>query len=254
MKRVLLSISLVICWHMDIHAALIKLRSKKNLMPSTPFHQVEAPKPKTIRPLILLNPAGDATRPGRRMVEGYERGLTLQFAEKLQSALADRFGIRPLLTRNAGEEVVDLQNASFANRLNADLYLSVHCHRSAEIKPTLSLYYLMYNQLIDDAAPLAQDYAFIPLNQAHYRKIKHARSLATQMSYTLRSEPHARLLDCRGAYGIPFKPLKGILAPGIGIELGLCREDQWASLIEPILDSLVSVIEELKEGLKADSA
>ena len=41
--------------------------------------------------LVMINPDGDVKKVGRKLVEMYERGVTLQFAEQLQKALQAKY-------------------------------------------------------------------------------------------------------------------------------------------------------------------
>ena len=67
----------------------------------------------------MLDPAGDAQNPGRTIDDNFERGITLQFAEKLKEMLQEKFPtIRVVLSRTPGESLQPLQNANFANRLS----------------------------------------------------------------------------------------------------------------------------------------
>src|SRR3990172_8684717 len=75
---------------------------------------------------IMLDPAGDAKNPGRKLDDSFERGITLQFSETLKQKLESLFpSIRVVLTRLPGETVQLLQNANFANRLDVNFYLSI---------------------------------------------------------------------------------------------------------------------------------
>lgn len=91
---------------------------------------------------LMLDPAGDAQYPGRIIEDCFERGITLQFVEQLQVIITERFpSVRVVLTRFPGETRQPLQNANFANRLDVDLYISIHCYPESKPKSQLYLYY-----------------------------------------------------------------------------------------------------------------
>ncbi len=189
--------------------------------------------------LVMIDPAGHAKNVGRRLVEGYERGETFKFAEKLQQELQDKYQVRAVLTRFAGEEIVDLQNASFANRLNVDFYLSLHIYRQEQVKPKIFMYHLVYDPMVDLARRIFDPTSFIPIHQAHFRGIHKTRFYAQQMKDILVMPYNQKRFDFYGYYGIPFKSLCGVFAPSLAIEVGICKEDQWKSLIDPLVESLV---------------
>ena len=188
--------------------------------------------------LIMIDPAGHAKNVGRKLVEGYERAQTFKFAQGLQKGLQDKYGFRVIITRYPGEEIVDLQNASFANRLNVDFYINLNIYRQDSVKPKIFMYHLVYNSMVDLARRTFEPYAFMPINQAHFANIHTTRSYA---EYTKKSmiQPHyQRWFDFYGLYGVPFKPLAGIAAPAIAIEVGICQEDKWQIFIDPLVESL----------------
>ena len=76
---------------------------------------------------IMLDPAGDAKHTGRQIDDNLERGISLQFTEKLKQTLEKQHPeIHVVLSRFPGETIYHLQNANFANRLEVDFYLSIH--------------------------------------------------------------------------------------------------------------------------------
>ena len=188
--------------------------------------------------LVMINPAGDRSNPGRRIADGYERGVTLSMAEQLQKKLADRYGVRVVLTRGAGEDVLELQGASFANRMNTDFFLSLHVYNQEEPKPTVSLYHLVYNPLIDLGAHQFVPFTFVPLHQAHFANSLQVRLFGSKMKDVLAEQQGKKVLDVCGLFGIPFRPLCGILAPALALEVGLSYEDQWKNILPVLVDSM----------------
>lgn len=190
--------------------------------------------------VMMINPAGHAKNVGRKLIFGeYERTVSYDFAEKLQQALKDKYGVRTVLTRFVGEEIVDpLQNASFANRLGVDFYLSLHFYGEESVKPKIFIYSLVYNPMMDLARRTFDLPFFIPVHQAHFGNIYRSKDLSKKMKEILTLPQYQKLFDCYGPFGIPIKPLCGILAPAITIEIGLHQESAIKTLIEPIVESL----------------
>lgn len=191
----------------------------------------------------MIDPAGDAQHTGRKLDDNFERGISLQIAEKLKTILEERFdNVKIILSRLPGESASYLQHASFANRLNVDFYLSIHCYHEKETKPCLYLYQFSYG---DNFITKQFDLALIPYDQAHLANSATTTSFAVAMQDILGSNAHANSYTTKGIFKIPFKPLIGIKAPAIGLELGLKNKDDWHDYLEPIAASFAPIIEKL---------
>ena len=191
---------------------------------------------------IMLAPAGDAKHTGRQIEDSLERGITLQFAEGLKEKLEELYpNIRVILTRFPGETIHPLQNANFANRLSVDFYLSLHCFPETETKPRMFLYYFSYGDEFVTAPP---QLCFCPYDQAHRINGKITRTWAKTMAKSLQADEFKRLFFFHGVCGLPFKPLIGIKAPALALEVGLKHKTDWQQYVEPIAKSLEGVIQE----------
>lgn len=186
----------------------------------------------------MISPAGDRSNLGRRIVDGYERGVTMSMAEELQKKLIERYGIRVVLTRNPGEDVLELQASSFANRMNTDFFLSLHVYSQEEPKPTVSLYHLVYNSLVDVGVHRLDPFAFVSLHQAHFANSLKTCLFGSKMKDVLDGIKNKKILDVHGMFGIPFRPLCGILSPAIALEVGLSHENQWENILPSLVDSM----------------
>lgn len=190
---------------------------------------------------IMLDPAGDAQYPGRIIDDCFERGITLQLAEQLSSVIAQRFpAIRVAITRQPGETRQPLQNASFANRLDADLYISIHCYPESKPKSQLYLYSFCYN---DPFASKPSPYAMCPYDKAYLYGAQTTKKWSDLIAHTLRDGQYAHLMIFHGVYALPFAPLIGIKKPAIAFEIGLKQKDSWKQFIEPIIASLTPIFE-----------
>jgi len=196
--------------------------------------------------LIMINPAGDSKVVGRRLADGYERAETFKFAERLQQSIQSNLSdIKVVLTRAPGEEIVPLQNASFANRLNVDLFLSIHIYHDEDLeKPKVSLIQLIFNKLSDFTRRSdGNSSVFVPVAKAHQKNIYRTKDIVNSMHSMLSRSDYQKIIDLDEVLNIPFKPLIGITAPAIGIEIGLKNDSQWELCIEPIMESLKKIIE-----------
>ncbi len=191
----------------------------------------------------MIDPAGDAQHTGRKLDDHFERGITLQIAEKLKINLEERFNnVKIILSRAPGQAASYLQHASFANRLNVDFFLSIHCYREKATKSNLYVYQFSYG---DDFVTKKFDLALIPYDQAHLANIRTTNDLALAMHDVLNCHVYSHRYITQGVFKIPFKPLIGIKAPAIGIEFGLKDKTDWHEYLEPIQASLVPIIEKL---------
>ena len=191
---------------------------------------------------LMLDPAGDAKNPGRKLDDSFERGITLQFAEQLKHELELLFpSIRIVLTRLPGETLQPLQNANFANRLDVDFYLSIHFYQERETKPNLYLYHFSYN---DEFITRWFDLAFYPFDKAHLCNKQITCNWGSMMNATLSSDTYKKQFDCKGLYKLPFWPLIGIKAPAIALEAGLKNNQDWHTYIEPLVSALKPIIQQ----------
>jgi N-acetylmuramoyl-L-alanine amidase len=190
---------------------------------------------------LMLDPAGDAQYPGRIIEDSFERGITLQCVEELQTIISKRFpSVRVVITRLPGETRQPLQHANFANRLDVDLFISIHCYPESKPKSQLYLYYYSCN---DTFIAQPSPYGLYPYDKAHLLSLKTTKSWGATMEQILRSPEYSNLFMVRGLYTIPFAPLIGIKKPAIALEIGLKHKDSWKQFIEPIVASITPLLE-----------
>src|SRR5205807_2641706 len=130
-----------------------------------PFQEIK--KPFT----IMLNPAGDAKDAGRSLNDSFERGITLQFCQELKKEIENNYkSVRVVLTRIPGETIEPLLNANFSNRLNADLFLSIHFYKENAVSPKIFLYNYINKPLF--CLPKIDDLYFYQYDDAYLINIK----------------------------------------------------------------------------------
>jgi len=192
--------------------------------------------------IVVIDPFGDAKRTGRRIADSFERGLTLQCAEKIKEFIEQQVPhIKVVITRMPGDIVYDLQNASLANRIDADLFINLNFYYTQETKPTVSLYQFSYG---NDFAACSQGLVFNTYDQA-YRINKGETDMMCQAFKTVLSQQHYQsLFTVAGVYSLPIKHLIGIVAPSIAIEAGLKHKELWLSYVEPIAHTIIAMADE----------
>lgn len=192
---------------------------------------------------IMLDPSGDAKNTGRIIDDTFERGLTLQYAQELQKQLEAQLpATRIILTRFPGESLEPLQNATFANRLNTDLYISINFYQETKNISQLFLYYCMYNPITDFWKKKNDTLNFYPYNQAHRSALDTSYYYANVLEKQLPAFSKSSHAVINAKMGIPFAPLIGVQAPAIGIEIGLIQKNDWHNFIAPVAHEILRII------------
>lgn len=193
--------------------------------------------------VIIIDPAGDVKRTGRRIGDNFERGLTLQCAEKIKELLEERAPhIKVIITRMPGDIVYDLQNACLANRIHADLFINLNFYATQDTKPTIFLYQFSYGA---DFAHTSSGLSLHTYDQA-YRINKHITDVMSGIFKTVLSEQkYQQLFSCSGVYSAPIKPLIGIISPSIALDAGLKHKDMWRQYVEPLVQACISAMEQM---------
>lgn len=190
---------------------------------------------------ILIDPAGDAKNTGRTIDDAFERTVSLQLAYDIKKKIEQiEPGIQVILTRYPTKTLEPLENAHLANRLNIDMYISLHIYHEEEAQPHMYLYTLSYNDTF--GMPPSRD-SFITYDQAHRINYATTQKRAHEFLKIFNTQPLAKNYICHNPYHIPFKPLVGIVAPALGIEIGLKKSDDWQSIAQPLTHSIVQLLE-----------
>lgn len=209
------------------------------------------------RYIAVIDPAGH--EPGRWLFEGYERAETLKMAYEIKDALiADRSFPDcwiPVVSRSPGEEGSFLRTASFINRLGADFNIRIQMYPEEREKPRVFLYHLVFDPMVDlvcgkkdwqdrgvgeNSGPLE----LVPLHRAHFGSVHKTRFYGKRLYDYLSADRFSRYFDCYPLKGLPLVSLVGITAPAIVIEIGICQQDKWKSLVQPIVGGVCSLLNE----------
>lgn len=191
---------------------------------------------------IVLDPAGDAHHSGRTIGDTTERSITMHYGEQLKKTLEDTYPhVRVIMTRLPGEVVQPLQHANFANRLAADLYISIHCYQEERIKPHWYIYSFSYG---DDFIFLPSSLSLYTYDKAYLTNKQTTQRWATQIAHTLNQEPYIHHYLIKGPYRLPIKPLIGITAPAFLFEIGLKNPDDWPRAVTTTVACLAPLIAE----------
>lgn len=199
---------------------------------------------KQVQRVVILDPAGDAKRTGRRIGDNFERGLTLQAAEKIKEMLGERAPhIKVVITRMPGDIVYDLQNASLANRIHADLFINLNFYYTQETKPTVFLYQFSYG---NDFAQGESGLVLHNYDQAYLINKQVTDAMGQLFKKALAEQKYQSLFTVASLCSMPIKPLIGIVAPSIAIEAGLKNKELWHHYVEPLANAIIAVLQELE--------
>ncbi len=206
-----------------------------------PIHEKQS-----VQYIVIIEPTGDAKRTGRRIGDSFERGLTLQCAEKIKIMLEDRAPyIKVIITRLPGDIVYDFQleglvvseNASLANRIDADLFINLSFYYTQETKPTVRLFQFVCG---NDFAFYQQGLACNTYDEAYKINKQATDTMCQVFKKTMSQQLYQSVCTVAGPYSLPIKPLIGIIAPSIAIEAGLKDKESWRGYCEPLVDAIIA--------------
>lgn len=189
------------------------------------------------RLVLMLEASGDTMHPGRSIDDSFENSITFEIAQNIKQLLLTHCPhIKIFLNRTATEIVTALQNANFANKLDVDCYISIHVFAETEPKPRVYLYQFSYH---DDFIAKDEGLCFYPFDKIYLINQKKTSAWAQQLKQYFEKND---LWDTKGVFAFPFKPLIGIKAPAIGIEIGLKNRSEWRNYIETIVNGIVMLL------------
>lgn len=192
---------------------------------------------------IMLDPAGDSKHIGRTLYNSFERSTALQFAQELKRQIQITYPtVTVILSKTAGQTLEKLQSATFANRLNVDLVLSLNFYKETAVKPQIFLYQFK-NQNFFSANPVNQ-FQFYPYQQAFILNFDKSKNWGLLIQKSLQNSNYRHYFTCHQLLAIPFKPLIGMLPAAIGIEIGI-KTNGWEPYVIPIVNSLSELIYEI---------
>lgn len=191
------------------------------------------------QPLIIISAQGDAQHEGRRIGSGCERNESHLFAQKLGKKLRKINNIYVLLSHEPTDIVDEFRLISLANNASPCLYIKIYIAYEPVTKPNIALFYLSYNPLKELGYRPPQLPYFIPISRSHLPALSHTLTLVECVKKNLNKPKNQKTFSVTGPWGIPLKPLRGILAPALSIELTINSPNQWKPLVSPIYKSLL---------------
>jgi hypothetical protein len=192
--------------------------------------------PETPSTVIVLAPYADPKNPGRTINGTFERGIALQFAERLSTELMARIPEAQVIIIKPNENTSPLQAASYANRLQPALVLGLSFYQESSPQPQIALY--RYTNESD--LPLQRtELALYPHDQAYRLYTIESKNFLQNLFDSLQA---TQGLHCQIPNALPIKSLLGIASPACSIEMGLPHDYAWQILVEPVAESIVHTL------------
>ncbi|GEM_PF-2098601 len=195
--------------------------------------------------LVVLDPGHGGEEEGAVGPTGVvEKDLVLDVARRT-AALLRAAGFEVELTRDGDENVSLDDRAALANRLHADLFVSIHANASPARSAHGAETYILAREATDDAARATaalendaggvltgaggrQDVGLILWDLAQVEYLEESARLAETIQDRLDAELG---LDDRGVKQAPFRVLVGATCPAVLVELGFLTNPQEERLL-----------------------
>ncbi|KKP95133.1 MAG: hypothetical protein US13_C0008G0032 [candidate division TM6 bacterium GW2011_GWE2_36_25] len=183
----------------------------------------------------MLSPSGHAQDTGRPLLDGFERGATRQLAEEVKKKLEKKLSARIILTHNAGEVITQEQKASFANRLNIDLYIALTIYNDDSL--AINPYYYKneaFNPVVNDRL------TFYPTQKAY---LQSAQKTAAIVQQDIFSKKYLTTFKINKPVGIPVKLLEGVTTSAFLFEISIKKIDDILTYVKPLTHAIRKIID-----------
>ncbi|RLC52252.1 MAG: N-acetylmuramoyl-L-alanine amidase, partial [Candidatus Cloacimonadota bacterium] len=222
----------------------------------------EAPEDTSVK-TIVLDPGHGGKDPGAigYSKKNFEKDIVLSVAKKLKKLLENNLSVQVLLTREDDRFVSLYERTNFANRMKADLFISIHCnaHRKNNVIGT-EVYYLstaktdearaveaLENSVVfeyeggEEAVKKYDDLAFILADMAQNENLEESYKFALNVENKIIGSCHSR---DRGVKQANFYVLRGTFMPSVLIELGFItnKEEEKKLINSDYQDKLAKAI------------
>jgi N-acetylmuramoyl-L-alanine amidase len=218
---------------------------------------------------IVIDPGHGGKDPGASGSKTTEAAVVLDVALRVEKILAAEAGIEVVLTRRTDTFVQLEERTAMANRLGADLFLSIHANSSRNRKAAgVETYVLNFATSADAAAVAARENASaagsmrnLPdmvraITQGNKRDESRELAGAVQESMVSRLRPHNQGLRDLGVKQAPFVVLIGAGMPSVLAEIAFISHDGEGGLLrtekyrQRIADALAAAILRYTRTLK----
>jgi len=230
--------------------------------------QVESPVDNSFR-TVVIDPGHGGKDPGALgFSKGvYEKDVVLSVSKKVKKLVEENLDVQVLLTRDEDVFVPLQQRTAFANRNNANLFISLHCNAapnrraegievfflSAARSDEARAVELMENSVVEkyeggvEAVKRYDDLTFILMDMAQAEQLRESSYLAIKLQANLVKKTSAQ---DRGVKQAGFYVLRGAFMPSALVELGfISNQQEERKLVRASHQQLLA--EAIYEGIKS---
>ena len=196
----------------------------------------DVPREETIK-LIVIDPGHGGKDTGARGRSGaLEKDITLGIAKRLKERLIQSTGAEVLLTREDDEYLPLSQRTEFANRRNADIFISIHVNAAPRRGAHgIEAFFLSFDATDDEARETAafENNVISLEGKTDSAPMDDIKSILWDLTQTQAHHESARLAESiyqslykamggefRGVKQAPFHVLVGATMPAVLIEVG----------------------------------
>ena len=214
--------------------------------------------------LVVIDPGHGGDDEGARGPGGLEeKDLTLKLAQMLRSELARDRTLRVVLTRETDSQVELGKRAELANRLQADLFISLHANAAKSIGAAgFETFFLSLSATDDESRklaalenvalgvkaapdPRASDLELILGDMAQAEHLADSEAFATLVQERL---SRVMQTENRGVKQAPFRVLMQAAMPAVLVEVGfLSNKDEARSITRP--ETQAKIVQALAESV-----
>lgn len=245
--------------------ALVDVQTSEDILEEDIFVEPQqvapiAPRRFALR-TVVIDPGHGGSDPGIVVAAGtaetpdfLEKDITLQIAKMLEISLAQRLGVRVVLTREGDDFVSSENRTTIANSNRADVFVSVHVNNSPFAAVSgFEVYIMDYGSL-----ELPEGYESLSaqsqsLDYAQARHIEQSARLADQIvaAYKARNNGEDSALK-----RTPLFMLKGATMPAVHVEIGyvsnpqdqaLIRQDEFQQLLVAAITDGIAAFKKAEE-------
>ncbi len=216
-------------------------------VPSTPAapaatEQLPAPPPAPPLPAVVLDAGHGGQDAGARSHDGIlEKDLAAQLVERVRQALVSTKKFRTVLTRAGDTDPTFDQRNITANTARPIAFLTFHAGNLGDGLPRVVIYTYQLSFLPSSTASVDLPKVFVPWPRAQETHLARSRQLADELQQQF-GKISALAANPPQREEAPFRTLRSVDAPAVGIELGS---------LSPNVDAVNLTLPDLQQQISA---
>ncbi len=184
----------------------------------------------------------DPSHNNKSIEDEYEHNKSLLYAESIRDYLQEADNTHTVhVTRGPGETVDQLEIATFSNTLHPNLHVSLQFFATSH-EPSLYIYFMSYNKN-EVSHTESHKLTMLPAWQTYLYNLKDTKKYAQKL-YDILIKEYGSKLQIHKPIGCPCKPLFGITAPALVVEIGIPTELEPSTYQEIISQAFLHIGEQ----------